>query len=75
MTKEEFEKFKFSANMVIDYTIPRTNERVECLLLAVNFETGVITVEVIGEKYENYVTHIHYDWCQKPYSVLKLLKK
>lgn len=31
MTKQEFEKFKFGANMVIDYVIPRTKERVQCL--------------------------------------------
>ena len=77
MTEEEFKKCKFQAFMIIDYVSKRNIERVSCVILSINFETGILELEKLDYdiEYKYRLVYVHYTWCEKPYSALKLLKK
>jgi hypothetical protein len=67
MTEEEFKRRSFKHSQPLDYVNPRTNDRLECLLTAVNFDHGTFCLWVIPfdnetaycEGYDFWVSYEH----------------
>ena len=77
MTETEFKNRSFKFNMRYDYKSPRTGALFECLLMAVDFEKGVIQLwpiplpedsDFFYSKEEFWVT---YEYCHLPKQKLK----
>lgn len=73
MTEERFRRLCFKYNMEIEYTEPRTNFIIPCLLVSVDFDEGILKVWVIptsiheGNEYQ----YVHHDHIELPKQKLK----
>jgi hypothetical protein len=60
MTEQEFKKRSFRHSQPLDYINPRTKDRIECLLMAVNFDGGTFQLWPIP-----FAEHDDYEWSKK----------
>lgn len=79
MTEDQFRKRSFRFNMPYDYVDSRNGLRVNCLLVAVNFDKEVLCLWPIPEN-ENQVYDddrifwCNYTLCELPLPALKIAK-
>lgn len=76
MTEQEFKKRKFGHSQEYDYVNPRTKERINCLITAVNFDEGTIRLWAIPFETETHILKeyefwVSYEYCFPPLTKLK----
>lgn len=79
MTEEQFRKRSFRFNMPYDYVDKRTGVRINCLLVAVNFDKEVLCLWPIPANTHIYRDSeeefwVNYELCELPLPELKLAK-
>ena len=78
MTEQEFRSRSFKHSQPYDWINPRTKERVECLLTAVDFDAGTIRLWPIPLDKENFdykEVWVSYEYCFPPLNKLKKVEQ
>ena len=74
MERDKFIKMKFKAFMAIDFFNKRDNNIVECILLAVDFEQELFTLEAVDkETYYSKPFDVRREYCELPKPKLKIV--
>lgn len=78
MTDQEFKKRSFRHSQPYDYINPRTKERIEGLITAVNFDEGTIRIWVIPFETDDVIIKeqeiwVSYEYCFPPLNKLKAI--
>lgn len=72
MTREEFVKIKFKGYMEIIYVHPRTKEEIPCVMIAVNFDNEVISLQIMpGHRYQEDEFDTYIGNVKLPYKKIK----
>lgn len=79
MTEQEFRNRSFKKGQLLDYLHPRTQERVECILTAINFDGGTLCLWTIPFETETHILKeqeywVSYEYVFPPKNKLKAVK-
>lgn len=75
MTQEEFAKKRWQHSEAIEYSHPRSSRIVECMLLAIDFENGLLKLEPFDKEiYEDKSFWARVENCKRPAPKLKVSK-
>lgn len=75
MTDDQFKSRMYKDSMELHYICPRTGDRIECMLVGINFDEGIFFLTVIpNEKYRDWqiltVNHSHVEFPPKKLKVV-----
>jgi hypothetical protein len=76
MTREDFMKIKFKAYQSIDFKHTNLSEPLEVLLVAVNYDTEILTLRQFpdGKYFEEDDFHAHISHCKPTGHKIKIVK-
>lgn len=76
MTLDQFQKRSFKAYQAINFVNPKTGNIVECMLIGINYDAGVMFMRPIPiSEYEPLDLPVSYQYAELPTPQLKVSKK